>query len=396
MGEHSLLSPSSAHRWMFCPASVSRCASYPEKTSKYAEEGTLAHDVAKRILKGEALPPGVTEEMFQDVSIYTDTVKAMSEGADMVWVEEALDLSEVICIAGEKGTGDYIALVGTEIQVHDLKFGKGVKEDAEGNWQLILYGLGALDLVSLVSDDVETVRLVIHQPRLNSVSEMVYTVEEMLGFREDLRTGAQKAVSIYQTEGDLIPEDCFNPGEKQCRFCLAKGECEALADFCKKQIVGDFDDLDAEGVINATSAVVQSTEVRLASLYGNLDLIKSWIKAVEETAMTKMLNGAKLPGYKLVLGKKGNRQWEDEAKAEETMKSMRLKKDEMYTFKVISPTVAEKLLKESVRKWNRIKDLIIRKPAAPTIVPEKDKRPEWASAKVENDFDDPTETDDLV
>lgn len=392
MSEHSLLSPSAASRWMRCPASVVEGLKYPDTSSAYADEGTLAHDLAKSILKGEAEPAGVPEDMRQPVQVYVDTVRAMSQGAVQVWVEESLDLSNVMGVPDQKGTGDYIALLleAKELQVHDLKYGKGVKVDAEGNEQLGIYGLGALDLVSLIYGGIEKVRLVIHQPRLNSVSEFVYTVDQLLDFKESVRQEAKTCMEIVET--GCLSDSFYAPSEKACRWCKAKGACPALAAYCASLVVGDFDNLDdpkelSAEVKNATSAVVQSTETRLASLYLNLDLITKWVSAVKEFALAQMLNGVKLPGLKLVEGRAGNRKWADVVAAEEVMKSMRLKKEEMYNYTVISPTDAEKLLKSSVRKWNRVLPLITRTPPAPAIVPESDKRPELALNQ-EAEFED--------
>ena len=46
---HALLSPSSAYRWMQCPGSVSLCRLFPDESSEYAKEGTLAHAYAAHI-----------------------------------------------------------------------------------------------------------------------------------------------------------------------------------------------------------------------------------------------------------------------------------------------------------------------------------------------------------
>lgn len=383
--EHSLLSPSGAHRWSRCPGSVARCKDIPGKTSEYAEEGTLAHAYAASLLTGGP-EIQVNEDMLAPVQTYVDTVRAMSEGAVETWVEEILDLSEVVGIAGEKGTGDFIALMpGGELQVHDLKYGKGVEVEAEGNEQLIIYGLGAVEVAELV-DDVKTVRLVIHQPRLNSVSEHVYTIGEMAAFRSYLQECAGVAFRMYSGEEHEI---VLTPGDKQCRFCPAKGECKTLAEYCQNTVLGEFEDLT-----ESVKAVPQRTETELAEVYGSLDLISQWIAAVKERAMGLALSGAILPGFKLVEGRGGPRKWDDVKEAEEMMKSMRLKKDEMYDLQIISPTSAEKLLKKaSVRKWNRLAPLITRAPPAPALVPESDKRPAMVLQNTAEDFEDLTGED---
>lgn len=48
---HALLSPSSAVRWMTCPGSVALTKDMPDTSSKFADEGTLAHALAERALR---------------------------------------------------------------------------------------------------------------------------------------------------------------------------------------------------------------------------------------------------------------------------------------------------------------------------------------------------------
>ena len=45
--KHALLSASSAKRWINCPPSARLSEAFPESTSDYAEEGTLAHDICE-------------------------------------------------------------------------------------------------------------------------------------------------------------------------------------------------------------------------------------------------------------------------------------------------------------------------------------------------------------
>ena len=56
--------------------------------------------------------------------------------------------------------------------------------------QLMLYALGALDAYSYVGD-FEEICMVIHQPRLNVVSEFWVKVDEMEAFRETVKAAAQ-------------------------------------------------------------------------------------------------------------------------------------------------------------------------------------------------------------
>lgn len=401
--EHSLLSPSSASRWAVCVASVARCDGYAEKTSGYAEEGRIAHNLAEKCLRNNWSPhSGIIEgwvdsvaqlEMIGVVSRYCNLIRTLTFGAEYIWYEESMDLSQVLQVEGQKGTADVIALMPKrELQVHDLKYGKGVKVFAKENYQGILYALGAMEIASLVSDNIETVRIFIHQPRLDHVDEVVYTVAEMLKFRDFLRERAALAISLT-AKGVLKKHYC--PGEKQCRFCPAKGECEALADFVLKQIRDDFIEEPVAVVCEANlkeevENVSQYNAERFSNLYENLDLISQWVAAVRESILARLLRGEPIPGLKLVSGRAGNRKWADEKVVEEAMKAMRIKADDMYVKNLISVAVAEKLLKPRKRLWNKIKDFITRSDPAPAIAPLSDKRPALVISAVSEDFKDET------
>ena len=55
---HSRLSPSGAHRWMLCPASVpfQKKLGIISESSEYAAEGTAVHEIIERCLKDGAEP----------------------------------------------------------------------------------------------------------------------------------------------------------------------------------------------------------------------------------------------------------------------------------------------------------------------------------------------------
>ncbi|HHY66999.1 MAG TPA: DUF2800 domain-containing protein [Alicyclobacillus sp.] len=63
---HAVLSASGAHRWLACPPSARLEQEFPEHTSAYAEEGTLAHALAELHLKhflGEVVPEEFSAQM---------------------------------------------------------------------------------------------------------------------------------------------------------------------------------------------------------------------------------------------------------------------------------------------------------------------------------------------
>jgi hypothetical protein len=74
---------------------------------------------------------------------------------------------------------------------------------------------------------------------------------------------------------------------------------------------------------------------------------------------------------------------------------MRLKQEQMYNFKLISPTQADKLLaKESPRRWKKVEALITQRDGSPSVAPESDKRPALVIAPPSDDFEVVTEEGD--
>lgn len=395
---HALLAPSGAHRWMPCPGSLALEATQPESTSAAADEGTRAHELAEAILKaGDGwTPPGdVDLDMLDYVLQYTDAVRAMAEGNEL-FVEERIDFSHVVGVENSFGTSDAVVIAGTELQIHDLKYGRGVRVFAEHNEQLQIYALGALEQFSLLAD-FETVRLVIHQPRLNHVSEWVLSVDELQAFGSEVQIAAAAAIvdyNIAQCDGvDSLPPSEFTPGEKQCRFCRGAAVCAARAQHHLNTIADDFVDLDQPLLPQLDNPPARLSNEQLAEVYGLLETIESWCKTVRTRVNNELAAGHSVPGYKLVEGNGGKRSWSDAAAAEAMLKSFRLKQDQMYSLSVVSPTQAEKVLKkESPRRWKKIQALITRPEGKPIVVPETDNRP---ALNPINDFDDVT-ADDLI
>lgn len=413
MADHAILSPSKADRWSVCRGSVYLEKFEPSTSSAYADEGTVAHMVAERALREgkdaaayvgyrftprpEAAPRTVTDDMAEHVQKYLDYVRQASVGAEL-FVEEQYDISHVIpeCF----GTSDTTILhPDGELHVIDLKFGMGVEVSAVRNLQMVAYALGAIQRFSL-THDVRSVRMTVHQPRINNVSEWATTLEEVEAIGATLKTAGERAIKFHY---DTVPtaED-FTPDEKACRFCPAKGNCEALAKFTLTTLAGDFVDLNTVDetlpvlAAGATERLGVIDNDVLGRLMRHIELIEGWAKAVRARVEAELLAGHGVFGHKLVEGRKGRREWVDAADAEATLKAMRLKKDEMYDFKVISPTTAEKLFKESPRRWDRVRGLITQAQGKPSVAPEDDPRPALV-VDPEADFEDLTQpATDLV
>jgi hypothetical protein len=301
------------------------------------------------------------------------------------------------------GTADVIIARGEELIVVDFKYGRGVEVDAEGNPQMSLYGLGALQAYNGLVTDFERVRLAISQPRVKSApSEWDCSVEELETWgRSTARSAVASCINAADLRGEYEPwEQVFlRPAEKACKFCKAKATCPALRNAVSVEVHGvtaaDPGEFAAFDVNTPTNI---NTAAWVAACLSKVDLIEDWCKAVRAEAERRLFAGEQVPGYKVVQGKKGNRQWADAKVAEETLKTMRVKLEEMYDFKLISPTTAEKLHKAGTigpRQWPRLKELITQNDGKPHVAPDSDSRPALVVTPVVEDFSDVT-ADDLA
>jgi len=386
MTAHAKFSPSGAHRWMSCAGSLALESGFEDKGSDFAQEGTDAHALAAYVLEsGKKRSTGETftyddhgttrsiklsSEMVDYVQDYVDLVHGYADGGELM-VEQRVEFSIFLGIPDQFGTSDAVILSGDTITIIDLKYGKGVRVDAEFNEQLQLYALGCLHEFGYLGD-FKNVVMVVHQPRLHHVSEWRCTVDELLAFGEKARDAAQRALQVIENPSNDTVIESLTVGESQCRFCKAKGACPALAKQVVALVTDDFVDLTQplRPALEAASERTFDNKV-LSNLLGAADLIEGFVKAVRARAESALLKGEDVPGYKLVAGKQGARAWSNEEEAEKLLKSFRLKQDEMYDKKIISPTTAEKVLEESPSRWEKLQEVISRKNGARVLPAER-------------------------
>ncbi|AXD45398.1 DUF2800 domain-containing protein [Salmonella enterica] len=417
---HAKLSPSAAHRWLHCRGSLALEQFEPDQETEYAVEGSTAHRLAEIVLNNRMSQPPeypgcdtgtyigtyplahpskttpgyqVDEEMAEKVEEYVDAIwQTVQQTGATLMIEHRCDFSDVLDIPGQFGTADAVIFTDNELQIHDLKYGFN-RIDATENPQLMLYALGALPDAELVAD-IEQIRMVIHQPRINHRSEYVCDVNTLRKAGEEMKVIAAEVLALAKqaAEGQDIPDTAFSPGE-HCRYCKVKDKCTPREQYVFNTVVDDFVDLTRPlepQLSGARERLVNSDSNHLAECYGVLDIIESWCTDVRARVNGELHAGHTVPGLKLVAGKPGNRTWSDEAQAAETLTAFRIKGNPIYTRKLISPTQAEKLFKSGViseRRWPKLTALITRPEGKPTVVPESDPRPALA-VNVVDDFDD--------
>jgi hypothetical protein len=380
---HALLSASGASRWMNCTPSARLEEKFDESsTSTFAAEGTLAHefgDVNLRFKNGEIdektlkaelkklrKDKNYTDEMESEVDKYVTIVmeafavaKARTPDAKLL-IEERVDFSHLV----EKGfgTGDVCIVADGFLDVIDLKYGKGVKVDADKNPQLMLYGSGALRKFDLVYD-IHTVNLVIVQPRLDHLSEWKISTEDLIEWGQ--KEVKPKAAKAYQGKGVQKAGD-------HCKWCKVKAMCATLAAKNVKLAQHDFKDPHL------------LTESQVLGVYKQIPMLVDWANAVGKHLLDEAVKGKKWQGLKLVEGR-SNRKWTDEKKVQEALIENLFDEKEFTTTKLQGITAVEKLVGKS--KFPTILGSLVIKPQGkPTLVPMSDKRPAMGVEQAKEDF----------
>jgi hypothetical protein len=274
--------------------------------------------------------------------------------------------------------------------------------DGDNNKQLKIYALAALKEFEMYGD-FQTVRTVIIQPRIGHYPEWSCTVDELQAFGMEVRAAAleaQKAKALYDqgcvVTGFLVPGDhCRN------NYCKARATCPALSDFVEKSVGIDFIDLTSKTFTAEewAAGIAQNEANDLGVKMDAISAIEDWCKAVRAKVEAELFAGRPVPGYKLVQGKKGNRQWTSKEEAEAMLKGFKLKVEEMYDLKLISPTSAEKLAKAAVigpRQWPKLSAYITQAEGSPSVAHESDKRPALVVTPVADAFEDLTQEQEFA
>ena len=362
---HAKLSASGAHRWMACPGSVKAEEGLPDQSSSFAQEGTMAHDVVERALRLDFNCDTICDrpEIAEPAQIYVDYVRALP--GKHRFVEMRVSFDE--WVPGGFGTADSIVIdeATSTLHISDLKFGIGVRVDAEQNPQALLYALGAYSGFSFLHE-IERIKIAIVQPRLDHISEWEISTEDLLKWGEIARVAAEETAK---------PNAKRIPGEKQCRFCKAKATCPALYRLAEQTLLADFEAHDDPVAPN------KLTDEQLSTALAARPVIEAWLNAVEALVKQRLSTGGTFPGWKLVEGR-ANRAWINE---EEAIKELEwMLGDKAYTRKIISPAQAEKALGKAHK--GSIESFVFKPQGKAALAPESDPRPSIAADA--SDFDE--------
>lgn len=371
MGNHALLSASSAHRWMNCTPSARLEETFENTTSTFAEEGSFMHllgetklrkylgeikeSTYKKKFKELQATQFFNSEIDEAVEIYVSFAKELIEDTkqkcqdSIVLLEQRLDFSNYV--ESGFGTGDLIVVADGVLNVVDLKGGQGVKVSSDRNPQMMLYALGALQLFDCLYD-INIVRMSICQPRLENISTYEISVEELLDWAENVLKPAAKL--SWEGEGEFCPSNYI------CKFCRAKAMCKARAE--KNLEIAKFEFKQASLL----------TKDEILEILTKVDEITAWCKDIWSCAEARALEGEEFDGFKVVEGR-SIRTYGDENAVIAKLTEAGYSEDEVFTRSLKGITALEKTLGK--KAFAQVLEGLITKPQGkPTLVPISDKR----------------------
>lgn len=371
---HATLSPSSAERWISCPASVRLAAeveSSDDHGSVYAREGTAAHGLAEIMARVHVIGgvgpkllgtqlrawrkqfSEVTAEVEAEMQEHAMTYVAylqrrMAEHPDMQLLLEqrvATGLPD-----GGRGTSDAVLVSPVFLEIVDFKYGLGVRVDAAGNPQLRLYGVGALEVFGDLLGDVETVRCTVFQPRLGHVDSEELPAAELRDWRDN--------VAIPRGLLALGPDAPFGPSVEACRWCPVSGQCRAQMEW---SVAIDF---------GTKPELLDADE--LADALEHAPFITAWMAALQDHCLDAVYSkGQSIPGWKVVMSG-GKRSVINHEGAIAALTDLGYEEDQVSNRKTKGIGDLEKLLR---RSFDEVMGPFVRKgDGSPSLVPLADGR----------------------
>lgn len=366
--EHSPLGASSFSRWSKCPGSVALIEALQaggqggdDDEPDWTRDGTQAHALAAHCLEND-IPeawqalvnyPDLTADMMQAVQVYLDFVRSLP--SRLRFIEHKMHRPEFHPSAF--GTGDYISVhcLDEVIDFVDYKHGQGVLVDVEDNGQLKYYVYLFIGENVEEYPDTTRVRLHIVQPRANHPDGPIRTWETTAF---EIRDWAQ---NVLRPAMDRVATDRYLEVGEHCRFCPA---LKALV--CPVHAV-NADALHRKLANHDPEKRLQLLDDEaLGDWYSKSQLMKMYIRKIEEETYKRVMAGAKVPGAKAVK-KITDRVWKAEAPVEVTFG-----KEAWQPPKLRSPAQVKDLPggKEFIAEWAYQPD------AGLTVAPASDRRAE--------------------
>jgi hypothetical protein len=416
---HAVWSASSTASNWTCAGRMAMVSIAPDaKSSIYAAEGTAAHEISEKALRGDkdcskflgevytidGFDVEITEELTSSAQRYVDYVVAQSSTDGCVlFIEERHSLAQLDPPFDAGGTCDAIIIKPKlrEIEVVDLKNGRGIVE-VNNNKQTRTYALLALlNAPKELVDQIDQVKVTIVQPRASHkdgrIRSETFHLAELIEWTAELMQAmgrSKKALDAFnmingsRTLFDEWAAAALTPGN--CAFCPAQGMCPALRSkalaITPEVAKTWFEDITLETVPMISNTVPALSPEELSHILDGIDMLEDWAKAVRATAHSLAESGVTIPGYKLV-DKISNRKWAaDDEKIVADLKSViKLTEDQIFSRRLLSPAQIEKII--GAKRKEEIKNMYHNPVTGTNLVSEKKSTRPATKAKTESFFE---------
>ena len=403
---HAQLSPSSAHRWTDCTASVEAQRGRPNTSSEASRYGTCGHQLSAECLQTGADPHGylgwtmlfwegkdedgnpksgedwfakfpsadgviqfphngkqvsvveVDEELVLACVKYVTFVRQLVQttGGQLI-VEQQVPIGHITGEEGARGTSDVVILAGETLITVDAKFGRGRVNAYDVMEPATWCPITEQELPPKLRMNLQlALYLLGSYEKYGLMAEFTHAkaviVQPFLNHVSEYGCDLDELLAL----GEWLRERAeatrkrpeFKPSNDNCFFCKAKFDCHARSVAVLSTALDGFEDVET-----ARPKVVSMP--KLGTLYDKVAMIRSWCDDIETKVLEELSAGRPVvradgQHFKLVEGRRGNKAWENPALVEQMMKDMRFKEDVMYSKKLITPSQAEKLAEKKGKK----------------------------------------------
>lgn len=392
--KHALLSASGSPRWMGCTPSARFEDQFPEQgSSAAAEEGTLGHEITEILVKLKLkmitqAQYNIALSALKQSEHYSDDLQELADkcaeyvyesylhqktvkiGKVEIFIEQKFDLTT--WIKDGFGTNDCGIYAIDILEIIDYKFGRN-EVLAENNPQLKIYALGVLHAIGPERAAlVQTIKLTIVQPRLESISSWEISKKDLLHWAEsELMPKAEQA---DKGEGEFVAGD-------HCHFCRAKAVCPA-----KLSSVMELAKLDFSTPME-TPEMDFLTDEELVEVFAATKMVTDYLSSVKDYLFDRVRKGESIEGVKIVNGR-GSRKFINEEGLIDFLEMLGYDEDQTHTKSLKGITAMEKAIgKKEID--TTLGPFIVTLAGAPQLALDSDKRQARGIQSAKADFSEP-------
>jgi hypothetical protein len=338
------LRPSSASRWIACPASARLSTLVPyQESGEAAKIGTAIHALAETCFQLDTDPMKFIGQQVEGITMTEENCEFALEHLQAIWaIQDELGFVRIeqlykLYQTPEytlQGTADVVGISKDKLIIADLKTGRGyVDADSE---QMKIYALGALMDHNGKPKEVE---FQIIQPHHGEKRIHRMSVDEL---------GVWETEVLLPAINDAVSDNPpYRPSESACQWCPAKTICSAQkASF---DVVAAQPDITALKKEQVKEVMLALTPQQISDILDRAPMVEKFIDAVRDHAMSAMeKDGMVVPGWQLQ-PKRASRKWLDESNARAELIAAGLSDVDIFESNLITPAAAEKLLPKDQR-----------------------------------------------